>query len=216
MFHQSFLILESYLFALLHPKKTLDYLDYNISLWEGGDKLPKLTLAHSLSVSWAFAMLRAIMRLLLANIVVKIFVGFQSDNPFFNFIETDSGLLPYYFLLFSTALDVIFFPVVAFITVEMWNLILFFYGQLLNLQTDLKSRVENINTVALTSNLFLAVPFFGQILQELARYVLMYVGIRKSLGASRSLSIIILLTPLLLIVALSSVLLLVIIYTLSY
>lgn len=106
-----------------------------------------------------------------------------------------SGFSTYYFFLFSAALDIIFFPVGAVIVTEVWTWIIRVYARWLNPELPADEIAHQITVGALSSNLFNIIPFVGDVIQFFLYLFLLYAGLRANLGASRSLAVVILLTP---------------------
>lgn len=155
-----------------------------------------LTLAESLGISWVFAILRGLGRIIILNFFLHSFLTMQSENfPFLQEMLKNSGTSSYYFFLFSAALDIIFFPIGTIVMTEVWAWIIRKYSQWLNPELPHDDIADQITTHALSSNLFSIVPFLGDLIQALLYYFLLYAGLRSNLGASRSLAWVILLTP---------------------
>lgn len=187
--------LQTFVLCLMRPRAALDWLNFGVPFYSDQD-LPKPDISSQLSLSWAMAVVQGIARLMLASLMVQLFLYFQNENDFFyNLIDTEDGLFPYYILLFSTALDLIFFPILTLVVTEFWNFILRIYAKLLEIPGDREEVVRDITTVALSSHFFLVLPIIGPLFQQLAWLYLLYVGCRHRLGASRGLAIVILVTP---------------------
>ncbi len=75
-------------------------------------------------------------------------MDFQEANGFnFGFIDTTSELVPYYLLVFSTALDLIFFPVLTLVVTQFWNMVLRFFGYLMGLEKEERGDIADDVTV---------------------------------------------------------------------
>lgn len=211
------LYVHSYLLCLLRPGLVHDWFKHGISPWSDVPDLPRPSLAEFIGMSWAMAVVQGFSKLLLANLIIHSFLALQNDGGLFlQMVDSGSGLLPYYLLLFSTSLDLIFFPIMALVTLEFWKWILRAFGLFMGLSEEQrKASAEEVTLVALSSNFFLGVPVLGPFLQKLAWLFLMYVGLRRNLGASRGLSFVILLTPLFMLAAILALLALGIFYLMS-
>ena len=189
---------ESYFYGLIHPIKTHHWLKFGIAPDSSQARsLPRLDV--SLAISWGLAIVRGMVQLFLANLVIEAFMAFQNDDLFFfDLIDTQDALWPYYIFIFSTAIDVIFFPIMSLVVIEFWNFIIRFYARWLKVEGDHFVIADQITTVALSSNFFLVVPLIGDYISKLCWPFLIYAGLRHNLGASRSVSVVILLTPLVL------------------
>lgn len=193
-------IFETYLMVLVHPFRIHDQFRHQLPIpnHEGHLYRP-LTLAESLGISWVFAVIRGLARIILLNFFLGSLLKLQSESfPFLQeFIKT-SGASSYYFFLFSAALDIIFFPVSSIVVTEVWAWIIKRYSGWLNPDLPHEEISDQITTHALASNVFSIIPFIGDLVQGFLYYFLIYAGLRSNLGATRSLAWVILLTPTLL------------------
>lgn len=190
-------MIETYIMVLVHPFRIHQQFRHELPIpnHEGHIYEP-LTLAESLGISWVFAILRGLGRIIILNFFLHSFLTMQSENfPFLQEMLKSSGTSSYYFFLFSAALDIIFFPIGTIVMTEVWAWIIRKYSQWLNPELPHDDIADQITTHALSSNLFSIIPFLGDLIQALLYYFLLYAGLRSNLGASRSLAWVILLTP---------------------
>jgi hypothetical protein len=190
-------LFETYFMVLVHPFRIHQQFRHHLPLPNhGGTIYAPLTLAESLGISWLFALLRGLARIIILNFFLNSFLKLQGENfPFLQELIQSSGAASYYFFLFSAALDMIFFPIGAIVVTEVWAWIIRKYAEYLNPHLPHEEIADQITTHALSSNLFGIIPFIGDFIQFLLYYFLLYAGLRSNLGASRSLSWVILLTP---------------------
>jgi hypothetical protein len=106
-----------------------------------------------------------------------------------------TGFSTYYFLLFSAAVDIIFFPITSLVVTQFWSWVIRTYARWLNPELPAEEIADQITTHALSSNIFNLVPFIGDLIQMVGYYFLLYAGLRSNLGSSRSLAWVILMTP---------------------
>ncbi len=184
--------------VLVHPFRIHQQFRFQLPIpHHEGHLYEPLTLAESLGISWIFAILRGLGRVLVLNFFLQAFLSMQNDNfPFLQELIESSGSSTYYFLLFSAALDIIFFPIGAIVMTEVWTWIIRKYAQMLNSELPHEDIASQITTHALSANLFSIIPFIGDLVLFFLYYFLLYAGLRSNLGASRSLAAVILLTPL--------------------
>ena len=193
-------LLETYLMVLVHPFRIHQQFRYQVAL-PGHDNhfFAPLKLSEALGISWVFAIIRGLAKLVLMNFFLQSFINMQSDSfPILQDLIISSGVSSYYFLLFSASLDIIFFPITALIMTEVWSWMIRLYSKWLNPDLPDEEIADQISTHALSSNLFSIIPFLGDLVQSGLYYFLLYAGLRSNLGASRSLAWVILLTPTLL------------------
>jgi hypothetical protein len=190
-------MIETYLMVLVHPYRIHQQFRFQLPLPNHeGHVYEPLTLAESIGISWIFAVLKGLTKIIIMTFFLQSFMNMQSENfPFLQELFKSSGASTYYFLLFSAALDIIFFPISTIIMTEVWAWVIKKYAGWLNAELPADEIADQITTHALSSNLFAIIPFIGDIIQSCLYYFLLYAGIRSSLGASRSLAWVILLTP---------------------
>jgi hypothetical protein len=207
-------MLGTYMMVLVHPFRIHQQFRYNLPIPNhDGFIYEPLTLAESLGISWVFAILRGLGKIIILNFFLQSFLHMQSENfPFLQDLLKSSGSSTYYFLLFSAALDIIFFPVATMVMTEVWAWVIRKYAHVLNPELPAEEIADQITTHALSSNLFMIIPFIGDLVQTFLYYFLLYAGIRSNLGASKSLTMVILLTPTIVLMMLASLVLFAIFY----
>ena len=191
-------LLETYIMVLVHPFRIHQQFRHRLSIPDqGGYVYEPLTLAESIGISWVFAILRGLLKIVILSFLLQVFLGTQTEDfPFLQDLIENSKSRAYYFLLFSAALDIIFFPITTLVMTELWAWVIRLYTKWLNPELPSDEISDQITTHALSSNLFSIVPFIGDVIGHFLYYFLLYAGIRSNLGASRSLAWVILLTPL--------------------
>ncbi len=190
-------LLETYLLVLVHPFRIHQQFRYNVPLPNHDGQFYKpLTLAESLGISWIFAIIRGLGKIIILSFFLQTFLSMQSESfPFLQEFLQSSSSSTYYFLLFSAALDIIFFPIATIVLTEVWAWLIKKYAEWLNPELPAEEIADQITTHALSSHIFNIIPFIGDILQSFCYIFLMYAGLRSNLGASRSLAVVILMTP---------------------
>jgi hypothetical protein len=191
-------LFETYLMVLVHPFRIHQQFRFNIPIpHQDGHIYEPLTLAESLGISWIFAIVKGLGKILILKFFITSLLSMQGSE-FSLLIELiqNSGVSAYYFLLFSAALDIIFFPMLSIVLTELWAWIIKLYAGWLNPDLPKDIIADQITTHALSSNLFNVIPFIGDFIQTIIYHFLIYAGLRSNLGTSRSLAFVILLTPL--------------------
>lgn len=160
------------------------------------DSLMRLSSYEALGASWVFVVFNAIMRLILMNFVLVFLLTLVKDMDIgLGDYFSHSDHTGYYFIVFSTVLDVIFYPLFGFFIIQFWDGIIKFYAKALGDTCDITNRSNSILAVSFSSQVLLLIPIFGKMAQSLSVIVLMYAGLRVQLKASPVLSVCILLTP---------------------
>ncbi len=202
-------IFYSYIHYLIHPFKTHEFLVHP-DRYEGF-KPVQLSAYESLTTSWVFVIISGIFRVIMLNFIILLFVDILEDSSFNYSQYIDIKEFPtFYFIILSSILDIIFYPLFGIIIIQFWEVIIKFYGTLLGTTGDLSAKAQNIISVYFSSSILTLIPVFGATAQSLASMILMYAGLRKQLNASPVLSICIILTPFVLVLGLLSILLLMI------
>jgi hypothetical protein len=193
-------MIETYFMVLVHPFRIHQQFRYHVALpGHENHQFAPLKLSEALGISWLFAIIRGLSKLVIINFFLQSFLSLQSENfPVLQDIIYSSGLSTYYFVLFSAALDIIFFPIATLVMTEIWSWVIRLFGKWLNPDLPHEEIADQITTHALSSNLFCIIPFLGDLIQSGLYYFLLYAGLRSNLGVSRSLAWVILLTPTLL------------------
>lgn len=190
-------LLETYVMTLVHPFSIHQQFRHQLPLpGHEGHLYRPLSLAESIGISWVFAIVRGLFKIVILNFFLNSFLSFQS--PEFEILQDlvrTSGFSTYYFLLFSAALDIIFFPIGAIVITEVWTWLIKVYARLLNPELPAEEIAHQITVGALSSNVFSIVPFIGDVIQMGLYLFLIYAGLRSNLEASRPLAMVILLTP---------------------
>lgn len=210
-------LIETYLMVLVHPFRIHQQFRFQLPIPHHDGKIyAPLTLAESLGISWVFSAIRGLFKIVLMNFFLQSFLSMQNERfPFLQELVRGSGSSTYYFLVFSAALDIIFFPLAALVLTEVWSFIIRKYAGFLNPALPADEIADQITTHALSSNVFSIIPFVGEVIQTGLYYFLIYAGLRSNLGASRSLAWVILLTPTVIFLMLLSLFLFMIFYLAS-
>jgi hypothetical protein len=207
-------LLETYMMVLVHPFRIHQQFRHNLPMPDqDGYLYPPLSLAESLGISWIFSVIRGLGKIIILNYFLQSFISMQSENfPILQELMANSSISTYYFLLFSAALDIIFFPISTLIITQVWSWVIRLYAGWLNEDLPKEQIADEITTHALSSNLFIIIPFLGDLIQSVLYYFLLYTGLRSNLGASRSLAWVVLLTPTLFGIMLISILIFMVFY----
>lgn len=205
---------QSYFHYLIHPFKTHDAFmgkETDLSFTP-----KKLSVYESLGASWTFIVLNGIIRIFLVNLVLLAFLKVSdSEFGFFSSVISEDGLLGFYFLILSTILDVIFYPLFTLFLIQFWEFVIRLFAKFLGHTENIEEKARCIMTVALSSHVFSVVPILGNMAQKFAALVLMYAGLRKQLNASAMLSVCIMMFPVLMMLGFLSLIMLVVALRLS-
>lgn len=200
---------QTYVHYLIHPFKTHDaFMGKTTDL----SFVPKkLSVYESLGASWIFVVINGIFRIFLVNFVLYAFLSIaDSEIGFLSSITNEDSLLGFYFLILSTILDVIFYPLFTLFLIQFWEFVIKLFAKFLGHQDNIEDKAKSIMTVALSSHIFSVIPVLGSMAQKLSALVLMYAGLRKQLNASAPLSVCIMMFPVLMMLGFFSLIMLVV------
>jgi len=183
-------MLSSYIHYLIHPFESHELLKSSDS-----QGLRHLSLSESLGLSWIFVVINGAMRILLINFVVLLYINLSNSESITSTIfQIDDGFLGFYFIILSTILDVVFYPLFMLFFVQLWEFILRIFGYFLSIE-DTDQRVRNVMSVAMSSQILTVIPIFGGIAQKFASLILIFAGVKKQFNASTALTLCILSFP---------------------
>lgn len=161
-----------------------------------------LSISESVLLSWVFAIINGIFRILLINLVLLTLSSYAiGPEATGDFLDKDANL-GYYFLILSSVLDIIFFPLFTLFVIQFWTFLIRSFAKFLKIEGDIDLKVEKVVVGSLSSNIFMAIPIFGSIIQKFSSVVLLFIGMRAELQFSAAVSICVLLTPVFLIMIL--------------
>ena len=205
---------QSYIHYLIHPYKTHDaFMGKETGL---GYKPHKMSVYESLGASWIFIVINGIVKIFLINFVIFAFLKISDIGPkIFSSLSNEDGFIGFYFIILSTILDIIFYPLFVLFLIQFWEFIIKIFARLLGHVENVDEKARSIMTVALSSHIFVIVPILGSLAQKLSAMILMYAGLRKQLNASPALSICIMLVPILLFIMLFSLVMLIMVMRLQ-
>jgi len=106
-----------------------------------------------------------------------------------------SGLQTQKVFMITSLLQLILFPLEAWLFVKIWSSLTSMFVSLFRGE-DRKQECQEICRVALVSNGFLLVPIFGIYMKKVATFVYLYAGLRKRLELSKVQAIAVLISPL--------------------
>lgn len=196
-------IFTTYFHYLIHPFRTHEYFMYP-------DRFPNISILRlspyeSLTTSWVFVLFNSIFRIIILNFVLHYFFDLAKNSDFAIIemlnLEEIPGL---YFIVLSSIVDTIFYPLFGIFLIQFWELVIRFFGNLSGVEGDLTQKASDILSVSLSSKILTIIPFVGGALESMASLILMYAGLRSQLHTSVALSICILFTPILLFLILAT------------
>lgn len=118
----------------------------------------------------------------------------SSDLPWGDLVST-SGTSGFYMILFTSFLDIIFYPLFGIFLIQIWEFFIKTYAYLLGESKNVKQKVDSVLAVSLSSKVLLVIPFIGGFLEGIANMILIFVGLKKQFKMNSALAICVLLTP---------------------
>lgn len=165
---------------------------------EGTDS-PGLDFPTLMSLSWPFYIMRAcyiIVGIYLTGRVISSEFGSSTLNEYFS-MGYDFKIEQY--LLYTTLLWVVLFPLGSWIAMKFWALLLGFFSRLFMVDEEHLGEVcDEVARSTMVSNFFLILPIIGDLLKQISTWVYLYAGCRANLGLSRIQAFIIIVSPIIL------------------
>jgi hypothetical protein len=153
---------------------------------------------EAISLSWMFSSAKALYSLI--AIIFALYWLDQSPNLNDSFAVNLWATQVQRFTVYVILLEFILFPIGEYFYMKFWGLVIKFFCLLFELEEDNRERLaREVANYSLASNVFLAVPIFGQLLRHLAGLFLIYAGLRNNIGFNPLQAAIVLLAPLLLV-----------------
>ena len=185
-------IFYNYLYYLIHPFQA------HKEIASGDGKVKALGLYESLGVSWVFVVVAGLIRIVLINLVIFMFLNMlDPGNGLLEGVIDNRGFTGFYFLILTSVLDVVFYPLITMFILQFWEFVIKSYASLAGVKGDIDQKAKTILSVSLSSHILLIVPVFGEMAQKTANFIQMYAGIREQMQFSRSLTFCVLLTTVL-------------------
>ena len=187
-----------YIFTLLHPfqvqrhlrmerlgEKVLPF-GVDVSRYRGVEYY------EALAVSWLFFLCHCLYS------PITLHLSFHSRR----FLEKAGGVFPpeewgQGILLIKLVATATFFPLIAWLWVRFWDMIIKFFVELFNVEDkNIEQASAEIVRNSLVGHAFLIIPVFGGVVQSVAGLVLLYAGLRKNLSLSRIQALVVIASPL--------------------
>lgn len=179
-----------------------------------------LPVSDALCLSWLMACFYSFYEIFWIFLGLK-FINFHESSLIHNFLgdifAVNALILTKGFIIFWIFIKLIFFPILTWLYVRFWSMVIRFFSQLF-LTTDsdehseyysndfsrlLKSyrerSIQQVSSQLLSSNVFLIIPIIGKFFAHLVGIFYLYLGVRFNLGFTRAQSLIVILSPILLI-----------------
>lgn len=192
-------LLSTFFTYFLHPFKKHE------AIMQGEEKA--MDLYTSLGLSWIFVVFNGMIRVFFILLIIRAFLAFENDsnNVLSQLLFEKGEYTGFYFLILTTVLDVIFYPILTLFFIEFWMFIIKFYAKLMG-ESEIDTKATNVMSLSLSSNIMLVIPLFGEIAQKISSMAIIYAGMRKQLNFSTGLCIVVLMTPVLFLLMFLSVL----------
>lgn len=203
-------ILDTYFTVLIHPFRVHSQFRFQMSSTSEFSLKP-LSLTEAIAVSWIFSIMRGFLKILILNLLI-VSVGSSFSGIDLGGLFSHSMSSGYTFFVISSALDILFFPIAALVINSYWAWVIRLFIKWLNPDLDRDKISDEITTHALSSHVIGIIPFVGEFFQFIYYYFLLFAGLRSNLGASRSFSTVVLLSPLLFLAMIISFFILVFFY----
>ena len=173
---------------------------------ESGDEFVSysgLNLQIGILISWLFFMVQVAYTLLGLKLGVVLFEKVQEETSWDILMDATSlsSFSDNRIVIFSALLSVVFFPLVAWVYIKFWIIIVTFTDNLFferDSEFSAKDVFSDVVVATLPSHALLVVPVIGYVLKQFFFVFLLYAGLRSNLKYNFSQSLIVLLAPILL------------------
>jgi hypothetical protein len=208
-----FSTLETYFSASMNPFRIHEYFKYGIPLSGKEEiKLNRVYLTESVLISWGFFIINCFYIMVTYLISHDSILSAQEELREVISTPDNLGIIV---LITFLILKSLFFPIFCFIHIGFWKVVLYIFAELLEIKEDDREEIiDDIISISYSSHVFLAIPFFGSLVQYIDELMLMYSGIKVRMGATRSLTLLIVSFPYFLFIALWAIVMLLITYLL--
>ena len=195
-----------YLFTLMHPFQVHQHL--RLQRAGGADVLPLggegaspyrgVDYYEALAVSWLLVLCHSFYS------PVALHLGIQSRQVW----AWPEGLFPseewgYGMLLINLLAGVTFFPLLVWVQVCFWDMIIRFFAALFNVDDkNIDEASQEIARHSLVGHTLLVIPIFGGVAQTMASLVLLYAGLRKNLSLTPMQSLVVIASPVIILLCL--------------
>ena len=160
--------------------------------------MARLSSYESLSISWVFVVMNGFLRICVLNLVLIMFASLlRSAEAEMGALINIGDIPSLYLIVLSSLLDVIFFPLFGIFIIQFWEVLIRMVGALLQTPGNVAEKADDIISVYFSANILQIVPILGAPLKGFAGMILMYAGLRKQINASPTLSICVILAPML-------------------
>ena len=187
-----------YVFTLMHPFQVHRHLRMRregrgvVPFSENPLRYRGVDYYEALGVSWLFFLVHC----LYSPVVLHLGIYFRQ------FLEEKGGLFPseewgHGLLLIKLVAAATFFPLLTWLWVQFWNMMIKFFAELFNLESEgVEKASAEITRNSLVGHVFLLIPIFGGVVQNIAGMILLYAGLRGNLSMSRMQSLLVIASPL--------------------
>ncbi|MEX1099003.1 MAG: hypothetical protein WEB87_01170, partial [Bacteriovoracaceae bacterium] len=157
-------IFQTYFFYLIHPFRTHQLLKEQAEGSVPSSRVPiALGIYESLGASWVFVVFAGLIRIIMINALIWIFISVMDPATDFltRFYDGDK-FTGFYFLILTSILDVIFYPLITLFIIQFWEFVLRSFAFLAGVEDDVAEKSKTILSVALSSHILLVIPIFGE------------------------------------------------------
>ena len=174
------IVLQSLFFSFCHPFRFAAYIggtpfiSRETALHWRSLKIRPLTLGEILIISWVF---KIISEILLLN--------FLAAGDYFLMVHPKLQVkVPTIILIFTTGFSIACFPLIQLLFWGACKWIIGVFGNIYLSDEEMDRHLDSVLVHSLSSNVMLAIPFVGSILQSLLWYLYLFAGLKNTFGLS--------------------------------
>ena len=166
-------------------------------LFQGRIKLEEMDLVLSMTVSWIFAIIKAIYAVIALTMGYHFFDAYISNDNFSVLSSLTDNFSPQKILLLAILLEVVFFPLTIWVFAKIWKVLIKFFALLFRVEGDIDSIADEIINTTLASHIFFLIPVIGRVAQIVASLVYIFAGLKNNLRMSNLQAVTVLISPIL-------------------
>lgn len=173
--------------TLLHPTKKLD----------GEDRI---SYVEVLGISWGLHMVYAFYSVFALYLGILSYDYLSTSENFSHMLFQSFNLTFQKISLMGTLFEVIFYPFIFQFAFKFWAFVVKFYAQMYDYAGKDESKqdddIDELLTTSFTTNIFLIIPIFGNLISIVAQAYYIFIGLRKKFSFTGAQAFLILITPL--------------------
>lgn len=158
----------------------------------------KLTYLEVMGISWSLHFVYAFYSVFALYLGVVSYEYLSKSEDFTHLLFESVAVTSQKVSLMMTLVQVIFYPFIFQFAFKFWAYLLKFYAEIFDYdgERELDVEIEELLNSMFTTNLFLIIPIFGNVLSTLAQVYYLFIGLCTKLRFTKTQAFLVLITPL--------------------